>query len=398
MLGGGPSGTALASALSGRGLSVTQVAPHPLRPFTPTYGAWQGELPHWAQACAAEVWTDVRVYTGPTPTPLLRPYLLFDNAALLRSLRAQGDWAWQQGTARAAERCGEGWRVRGQAGEVWRARLVVDATGHGGLFAPLRFPGGPALQTAYGIVARFRQPPIAPGSMVWMDYRTPAPLLRQGEATFLYAMHLGADRYFVEETSLIARPAPSRAELRARLLARLAAQGTPPGEVESEEWVSFPMNAAAPPQAGLLAYGAAAGRVHPVSGFQVTGALDDAPKVAEAVAQALAGGTDPAAAAWQALWPAPRREARELQLLGVTALLGLRREEVPQFFAAFFALPTAQWAAFLHPDTDAATSAATMLRLFAQAPARVRARLLAAALAHPAQSVGALGALARARR
>lgn len=389
---------ALAAALSRRGLSVTQVAPHPPRPFAPTYGAWQGELPDWAQACAAQVWTDVRVYTSPAPTPLLRPYLLLDNAALLRSLRAQGDWLWQQGTATAAERSGAGWQVRGQAGEVWRARLVVDATGHGGLFAPLRFSGGPALQTAYGIVARFRQSPIAPGSMVWMDYRTPAPPLRRGEATFLYAMHLGADRYFVEETSLIARPAPRRAELRARLLARLAAQGTPPSEVGSEEWVSFPMNAAAPPEAGVLAYGAAAGRVHPVSGFQVAGALNDAPRVAQAVAEAFADGADPAAAGWQALWPAPRRQAREVHLLGVTALLGLRREEVPQFFAAFFALPTSQWATFLHPDTDAATLAATMLRLFAEAPARVRARLLAAGLAHPAQSVQALGALARARR
>ncbi|MGX9686370.1 lycopene cyclase family protein [Deinococcus wulumuqiensis] len=399
VIGGGPGGTALSAELAARGLSVRQLAPHPPRPFPATYGAWLGELPAWAQGCAEQVWTDVRVYTGSPVTPLGQPYALLDNAALLRTLRGRADWTWTQGRAMHAKRRGTGWTVGGESGAVWHARLIVDASGHGALVSSVRFPGGPALQTAYGVVARFRRPPVTPGSMVWMDYRTPAPELRRGEATFLYAMHLGADRYFVEETSLIARPAPTRDELRRRLLARLDAQGTPPRGIESEEWVAFPMNAQAPAPGPVLAYGAAAGRVHPVSGFQVAGALADAPGVADAVTAALRRsedslGDDAAAAGWAALWPPERRAAREVHLLGVGALLGLDRSTLPHFFRTFFDLPPREWTAFLHPGTDAGSLARTMLRVFAQTGGRVRLPLARAALAHPAVSSRALAAAA----
>lgn len=395
VIGGGPSGTALSAELAARGLHVRQLAPHPPRPFPATYGAWLEELPAWARGCAEQVWTDVRVYTAPPATPLGQPYALLDNAALLRTLWERADWTWTVGRAAGAERRGGGWAVRGESGEDWQARLVVDASGHGALVSPARFPGGPALQTAYGVVARFRRPPVTPGSMVWMDYRTPAPELRRGEATFLYAMHLGADRYFVEETSLIARPAPDRRELRRRLLARLDAQGTAPRHIESEEWVAFPMNAQAPAPGGVLAYGAAAGRVHPVSGFQVAGALADAPGVADAVAASLhRGGDDAAASGWATLWSPERRAAREVHLLGVGALLGLDRRTLPHFFSTFFDLPPHEWTAFLHPDTDAGTLARLMLRVFAQTRNRVRLPLARAALAQPAESGRALAAAA----
>ena len=403
VVGGGPAGLALAAELAQQGLSVRVVAPHAPRPFPATYGAWRGDLPAWAQACAAQVWSDVRVYAGQSPatppTPLLRPYALLDNAALLAALleRAGTGLTWTRGQVTGAARRGETWDVTGAAGETWRARLVVDASGHGGLLRPVRFPGGAAFQTAYGVVARFRRPPAAPGSMVWMDYRTPAPV--RGEATFLYAMHLGGDRYFVEETSLIARPGLTRDVLAARLWARLEAQGTPPGEIESEEWVRFPMNAAAPDPGGVLAFGAAAGGVHPVSGFQVSGALQGAPGVAAAVAGALAQGEmargeDAAQAGWAALWSPERRAAREVQLLDVRALLALPPAALPEFFRAFFALPPRQWQAFLDPQTGAGELARIMLRLFAEVSPGVRLPLARAALAEAGASGRALRAAA----
>ncbi|WP_052195385.1 lycopene cyclase family protein [Deinococcus radiopugnans] len=399
VVGGGPSGLALAAELAARHLSVRVVAPHPPQPFAPTYGAWLGELPAWAQACTAQVWTDVRVYSGPQPTPLLRPYALLDNARLLGTLleRAGERLCWTQGRVTGAERRGELWQVHGEAGEVWTARLVVDASGHGGLLRPTAFEGGAALQTAYGIVAHFERPPSPPGAMVWMDYRAPH-LSRaevRAEPTFLYAMHLDGDRYFVQETSLIARPAPSREFMAARLYARLEALGTPAHNTESDEWVAFPMNAPAPAPGGVLAFGAAAGLVHPISGFQVAGALNDAPRVAQAVAEALQAGQDAAAAGWAALWPPERRAAREVHLLDLAALLELPGDRLGAFFAAFFRLPAAEWHAFLAPQTGVGPLARSMLRVFAHAPNAVRLPLARAALRRPGVSLRALQQAAR---
>ncbi|SMB90702.1 lycopene cyclase (CrtL-type) [Deinococcus hopiensis KR-140] len=402
VVGGGPAGVALASEFARRGLRVRLVAPEEPRAFAPTYGAWLDELPGWAQACLEAVWTDVRVYMTQTPTPLLRPYALLDNAALLDALlcRAGKHLTWTVGTVRGAARAGEGWEVHGQAGERWWAAVVVDAGGHAGSLRRPRHPGGAALQTAYGVVAHFDSPPISPGSTVWMDYRAehlPATDVRAAP-TFLYAMHLGGTRYLVEETSLIARPAPSRALLRERLYARLRALGALPGEIEREEWVAFPMNAAAPLPGPWLAFGSAAGMVHPVSGFQVAGALSAAPEVADAVTGALVASGPEAAvwAGWSALWPPERRAARELALLGVDALLALPGNMLPDFFRAFFGLPASEWRAFLSHGAGAGDLARTMLRVFAAAKQGVRLPLARAALRQP--GVSGRGLLAVARR
>ncbi|WP_034383292.1 lycopene cyclase family protein [Deinococcus sp. YIM 77859] len=393
VVGGGPAGVSLAAELAARGLSVRLVAPHPPRPFPPTYGAWLDELPDWARATLADVWTDVRAYTSDRPTPLLRAYALFDNIRLLNTLLARGGGGltWTVGRVRGAVRGGEGWEVCGACGETWRAHVLLDAGGHAGSLTRPRHPGGAALQTAFGIVGYFDRPPAAPGGMVWMDHRPPCPGVR-GPPTFLYAMHLGDDRYLVEETSLIARPALSRRALQERLHARLSAQGTPPHDIEREEWVAFPMNAAAPQPGAVLAFGSAAGLVHPVSGFQVAGALHDAPRVAEAVAVALArrGPVAATQAGWAALWPPERRAAREVALLGVQALLTLPGKQLPAFFDTFFHLPPAQWRAFLSPHTEAGTLARTMLRLFAHVPLAVRVALVRAAFAEPGASLRAL--------
>ncbi|GMA17520.1 lycopene cyclase family protein [Deinococcus metallilatus] len=401
VVGGGPAGLGLAAELAACGLRVWLVAPHPPRPFPATYGAWLDELPAWTRTCLADVWTDVRAYTGERPTPLLRPYALLDNARLLETLlaRAGSGLTWTVGTVRGATRLEEGWEVHGAGGETWYAPVVVDAGGHVGSLSRPRYTGGAALQTAFGIVAHFDRPPAPPGAMVWMDHRAShlAPAGVSAAPTFLYAMHLGGSRYLVEETSLIARPGLPRALLERRLHARLAAQGTPPREVEREEWVAFPMNAAAPCPGPILAFGSAAGLVHPVSGFQVAGALQDAPEVAEAVAGALAG-HDPWAAVqagWTALWPPERRAAREVALLGVDALLALPGDQLPAFFEAFFRLPAREWRAFLAPHTDAGTLARTMLRVFAHAPNAVRAPLARAALGQTGVSGRALRAAVR---
>ncbi|UQN05660.1 lycopene cyclase family protein [Deinococcus sp. QL22] len=398
VIGGGPAGVALATELAVRGLQVRLVAPHPPQRFAPTYGAWLDELPAWARACTADVWADVRAYTGPKATALTRPYALLDNAALLNSMlaRAGKRLTWTQGTViRADSRPSPGALLlaHGTAGERWPARVIVDAGGHGGTLTRPTHPGGAALQTAYGITATFAHPPSAPGAMVWMDWRQPPSVSLDAAPTFLYAMHLGGQRYFVQETSLVARPGLTRTELEARLHARLNAAGTPPSNIEFTEWVAFPMNTAAPEPGPVLAFGAAGGLVHPVSGFQVSGALADAPRVAQAIANALPDAEAATRAAWHALWPPERRAARELGLMGLDALLRLPADGLPAFFHSFFRLSAVHWHAFLAPRTPTPTLARTMLRVFAHAPNSVRLRLVEAAVAASGVSLRALGSV-----
>ena len=118
VVGGGPAGVALASEFARRGLRVRLVAPHPPRPFAPTYGAWLDELPGWTRDTLEAVWADVRVHTNETPTPLLRPYALLDNARLLEAMlrRAGGNLTWTVGTVRRAERVGDDSEVTGDGG------------------------------------------------------------------------------------------------------------------------------------------------------------------------------------------------------------------------------------------------------------------------------------------
>ncbi len=398
IIGGGPAGLALAAELALRGLKVRLVTPHPPRPFAPTFGAWLDELPAWARACTAEVWADVRAYTGPKATALTRPYALMDNAALLESMltRAGSNLTWTQGeVVRADPRPmpGKPLLAHGTAGERWPAHVIVDAGGHRGTLTQPRHPGGVALQTAYGLTASFAHPPSALGAMVWMDWRRPSGVSPHAAPTFLYAMHLGGSRYFVQETSLLARPGLTRSELEARLHARLRETGAVPRDIEFTEWVSFPMNTAAPAAGPVLAFGAAGGLVHPVSGFQLSGALADAPTVAQTIADALPDGAAATQAAWQVLWPPERRAARELGLLGLDALLGLPAAGFPAFFASFFQLPAADWHAFLAPRTATPALARMMLQVFAHAPSSVRLPLAKAAVAASSVSARALRSL-----
>ena len=66
-----------------------------------------------------------------------------------------------------------------------------------------------AQQAAYGIVGKFSFPPVNKDQFVLMDFRSDhlsdEELL--SSPSFLYAMDLGNETYFVEETSLASYPA-----------------------------------------------------------------------------------------------------------------------------------------------------------------------------------------------
>jgi lycopene beta-cyclase len=383
--GAGPAGRALAAAGARRGLQVHLVAPAPAAPWPQTYGAWLDELEVSGRTGAvARRWDRVLVRTiGPAFRSLDRTYCLLDNAALASQLRAEAATA-----SVTADRV-TGVAVRDDhlvvttgSGATLAARAVVDATGHPPALGP-----GPgqrlAWQTAYGQVATFTTPPAPPGSMCFMDFDA-SPFDGDGPATFLYAMDLGGGRWLVEETALAGRPGVPIATLRERLARRLAARGTPPIEVHTDERVAFAMDAPLPPAGPVVAFGAAAAMVHPATGYQVAAALASAPPVAAALAWALDCERDVrrvARAAQHAVWPrsAVRRDA--LYRLGLDVLLDLDVAQTQAFFDAFFALPAEAWQGYVSRTSSPGGIQRTMGRLMLGLPGRVRARVLRTSLA-----------------
>src|SRR5690606_15824498 len=100
---------------------------------------------------------------------------------------------------------------------------------------------------------------------------------------------IGPRHVFLEETSLVRRPAMSLAALRDRLNARLAAMDIGLTGVVATERCLIPMGTSLPLRSQpTIAFGAAAGMIHPASGYSLGRALRLAPAVAEAIAGGLA--------------------------------------------------------------------------------------------------------------
>ena len=385
VLGAGPAALAIADALLERGLTVQGLAPtDPASPWANTYGIWGEEVDALGLShLLSHRWSDTVSHFGPGEAPLRhgRDYGLFDKAALqahwLGRIAAAG-LVWQRGTACSLEHGPDHSTVTTAEGGLHRALLVIDATGHGPVFVRRGDDGPVAGQAAYGIVGRFSAPPIPPGQFVFMDYRSPhlTSQERRQPPTFLYAMDLGDDVYFVEETSLALAPALPFPLLEDRLRRRLAHRGVAVREVQHEEFCLFPMN---PPLPDLgqrvVGFGGAAGMVHPASGYLVGSLLRRAPDLAAAIASALARGlrgADLSHGAWQGLWPPALRWKHAFFRFGLEKLMRFEEERLRHHFATFFSLPPEQWYGFLTNTLSPPELLAAMVGLYRRAPWDVR--------------------------
>jgi lycopene beta-cyclase len=129
----------------------------------------------------------------------------------------------------------------------------------------------------------------------------------------------------------------------------------------------------------VVGFGAAAGYVHPATGYSVAASLRAAPRVAAAIADSLGRADDPrrlALDAWNAVWPPEARRARALHAYGAGSVLRMSPNEIALFFDAFFSLPPHQWAEYLRVDTNAAAVSGVMHDVFSRLPWSVRRRLV----------------------
>lgn len=423
VIGAGPAGLAIAAACADQGLDVACLSPAGVQPWHNTYGLWYDELPadllptighSWQKvymrnqrvdpvatnADASDTQDDIHDdVLGMVGAHLLgRHYAFFDNEALQKHLLEHcHNITWLTGLASHVEHSDTHTTVfcRPPDGVSTQptnycARLVIAASGHR---SPLvhrpNHDDDLAFQVAYGVVGRFSRPPIAPDSMMLMDFDDGYlhPEERQ-QPTFLYAVDMGDGTFFVEETALAVRPKLPFDFFKDRLERRLAARGCILLEQISEERCLFPMNPLVPPAQNILAYGAAASMVHPASGYMVGLALRYAPALAATIATSLQTANvvaeeGSALTAWQHLWPPDARYRQQLYRFGLEALLTMDSPQTQAFFKAFFAIPESDWQGYLSNRLTTTGILRAMTQVFVRAPWRVRGKLMAAAWQHP---------------
>jgi lycopene beta-cyclase len=367
--GAGPAGWAAAAACARLGLETVLVDPDPHARWPATYGVWADEcalLPagsRWVSAPARAV--------ALTEHRLPREYAVLDNKSVHSAL-AGPDIAVVRERVRGARGGPRGVTVELTSGRRLAAAVAIDTTGARRVLCG-GAPAGPRVeQTAYGLVV-----PERSEEAVFMDWR-PAPGF--DTASFRYAVPLPDGTTLVEETSLAQRPGLDLARLRQRL----AARGYQAGDLPVER-VRIPMDLPAPARrAGVIAFGAAAGLVHPATGYSVADTFRLAPRLAEAIGSALPG--DPAAAvraARHALWSPRARAVHRLRRRGLAVLLSLPVQRVPEFFELFFGLPAELQRAYLSGRDDIPATAAAMAEMFRAADRSLRTAIARSAFAHP---------------
>jgi lycopene beta-cyclase len=370
---------------------VTAVAPSPTRRWQNRYGAWRDELPPDAP------WVGT---TWPTATLCAqtehrwdRAYSAIDGVALQRALlerlQSAGGVVVDALAASATAKS-----VTLAQGETIAADIVVDATGSGG-FARRDSPLPELWQTAWGAELQLPRGHAEPtgwcsSSMRLMDFSEPvlgeAP--ESGPPSFMYAMPFGEGRWFVEETVLVG-PEVDFDVLKDRAVRRLSALGVAAGWERSaahEERCRIPMDMAPVTKGEIFAFGAAAGTIHPATGYSVAHSL----AMARPVAEALHHGGGSLNGAWQALWPADAIACDTLYRFGGEVLAGLTLPQTQSFFEAFAGLPDAQRDGYQSRRLDRGDLARTMWNVFGRTSWGIRRILTIAGTRRAPSLVSAL--------
>ena len=216
-----------------------------------------------------------------------------------------------------------------------------------------------------------------------MDFR-PDHLNNQELLTapsFLYAMDLGNDTFFVEETSLASYPALSQEHLKNRLLSRLKNKGIEVIEIIHEENCLFPMNLPLPyKNQSVLGFGGAASMVHPASGYMIGSLLRRAPLLAEKLAIFLRepnySSLELATKGWSVLWPYELTQRHKLYQYGLQRLMSFDESRLRSFFSNFFKLSTKEWVGFLTNTLPLPKLIYVMCKMFINSPMKIKLGML----------------------
>ncbi len=393
ILGSGPAALCLAAELAKQNLSIKGISTKsPDEKWENTYGIWASELEELGlESLLSHRWSKTVSYFGDgikdkgnNPTKHFYDYGLINQEAFQNELlkKCKGI-QWLNETAKQITSEYKISEVICFSGLTIKARLVIDASGHKSKFVQRPYLKEVAQQAAYGIVGKFSSPPVNKDQFVLMDFR-PNHLKNEelfSSPSFLYAMDLGSEIYFVEETSLACYPALSQDHLKKRLLSRLNNKGVKVEEIYHEENCLFPMNLPLPyKNQSVLGFGGAASMVHPASGYMIGSLLRRAPLLAEKLATFLKepsySSEQLATKGWNVLWPYELTQRHKLYQYGLQRLMSFDESRLRSFFSNFFKLSTKEWVGFLTNTLPLPKLIFVMSKMFINSPLKVKLGML----------------------
>ena len=378
VLGSGPAGRAMASLLGADGsLDVLVADQNYDAEWPPNYGVWKDEwqtvldkyesmgvtLDGGKAGNAIDTeWQVTDCYFGGSfdiPTEqrmrLDRPYCRVDKNALQKTLtknfrvlksnhisEAIGTNMYKPAGSLMHDEDGTTIQLQDRDSKVTtvRAKIVVDTTGHETKLTlkdarePYIHPG---FQIAYGALVEVDESdspdlskfgPYAKEAMTLFDYRTDhfdgdeSELTKASKSpTFMYAMPLGDNRIFFEETSLVALPAMSFQECKDRCFKRLEHLGIKATKIEEEEFCYIPMGGALPQRdQRIFGFGGAAAMVHPSTGYHLCrmmmGGTDAAKAIKDELSKSEPNIDKAVASAYHALWSPENIRQRNFAVFG----------------------------------------------------------------------------------
>ena len=393
ILGSGPAALCLASELAKQNLKIKGISTKsPKEKWENTYGIWASELEELGlESLLSHRWCKTVSFfgngenkKGNIPTKHNYDYGLINQEAFQNELLKKCNGIeWLNETAKDISEKNKLSEVICFSGLRIKARLVIDASGHKSNFVKRPVQNEIAQQAAYGIVGKFSSPPVNKEQFVLMDFRSNH--LSKDEKlyspSFLYAMDLGDETFFVEETSLASYPALSQENLKKRLLKRLNSKGIKVSEIFHEENCLFPMNLPLPfKKQFVLGFGGAASMVHPASGYMVGSLLRRAPLLAEKLAIFLKepnlSSLEIATKGWDVLWPFELKQRHKLYQYGLQRLMSFDESRLRSFFSNFFRLSTKEWIGFLTNTLPLPKLIYVMSKMFINSPLKVKLGML----------------------
>ncbi len=393
ILGSGPAALCLASELAKQNLTIMGISTKsPNEKWENTYGIWASELEELGlESLLSHRWSKTVSFfgngiseKGNITTDHSYDYGLINQEAFQNELlkKCKGI-EWLNETAKQIKEEKNISEVICFSGLKLKARLVIDASGHKSNFIKRPPRNDVAQQAAFGIVGKFSSPPVENDQFVLMDFR-PDHLKKEdllSSPSFLYAMDLGNETFFVEETSLASYPALSQDHLKKRLFSRLENKGIKIKEIFHEENCLFPMNLPLPyKKQFVLGFGGSASMVHPASGYMIGSLLRRAPLLAEKLAYFLKepnqSSIELASKGWAVLWPYELTQRHKLYQYGLQRLMRFDESKLRCFFSNFFKLSTKEWVGFLTNTLPLPKLIYVMSKMFIKSPLKVKLGML----------------------